>query len=233
MKKYLKMILSLTLALSMLLGAAVTSRAEAPEKSVNIAVTSTLTSLNPLLIDATEIVKYALSLEFLPLVELNADLEFVPQLAESITTEDNLTFTIKLRDDAVWSDGEPVTAQDVAFTFLLITSPEAGMAVLNQYLIEGTDDDGMMPSGATEIEGVQIVDDKTVNVTTKWETALYTFENNFGRYLFTLPEHVLGNVPRERLLAYEWFDKPDVISGPYFIAEADLNHYVHYVANEN
>ena len=233
MKKFAKLVLSLTLAISMLLGTVATAQAEAPEKSVNIAVSSTITSLNPLLIDATEIVKYALSLEFLPLVELNADLEFVPQLAESITTEDNLTFTIRLRDDAVWSDGEPVTAQDVMFTFLLITSPEAGMAVLNQYLIEGTDDDGMMPSGATEISGVQVVDDKTINVTTKWETALYTFENNFGRYLFTLPEHVLGEVPREQLLTYAWFDNPDVISGPYFIAEADLNHYVHYIANEN
>ena len=232
MKGFVKTLLSLTLALSMIFSVAATSLAE-EEKSVNIAVTSTLTSLNPLLIDATEIVKYALSLEFLPLVELNAELDFVPQLAESITTEDNLTFTIKLRDDAVWSDGTPVTSKDVEFTFLLITSPEAGMAVLNQYLIEGTDDYGMMPSGATEISGVQIVDDKTINVTTKWETALFTFENNFGRYLFTLPEHVLGEVPRDQLLTYEWFDKPDVISGPYFISEADLNHYVHYVANEN
>ena len=257
MKKLLKLALSLTLVLTLLTGCgsqngdtqpeptATPEVTEAPaaepteesaaadDKSVNIAVTSTLTSLNPLLIDATEIVKYALSLEFLPLVELNADLEFVPQLAESITTEDNLTFTIKLQDGAVWSDGTPVTAKDVEFTFLLITSPEAGMAVLNQYLIAGTDDNGMMPSGATEISGVQVVDEKTINVTTKWETALYTFENNFGRYLFTLPEHVLGEVPRDQLLAYAWFDKPDVISGPYFIQEADLNHYVHYVANEN
>ena len=241
MKKFFKIVLSLALALTLLTGCgsqggdapADPTAAPAAEKSVNIAVTSTLTSLNPLLIDATEIVKYALSLEFLPLVELNADLEFVPQLAESITTEDNLTFTIKLRDDAVWSDGKPITAKDVLFTFLLITSPEAGQAVLNQYLILGTDDGGMMPSGATEIEGVQIVDDKTVNVTTKWETALYTFENNFGRYLFVLPEHVLGDVARDQLLTYEWFDKPDVISGPYFVSELDLEHYVHYVANES
>ena len=232
MKKLLKVLLSLTLALSLLLSMVATAQAE-DQKSVNIAVTSTLTSLNPLLIDATEIVKYALSLEFLPLVELNAELEFVPQLAESITTEDNLTFTIKLQENAVWSDGKPVTAQDVLFTFLLVTSPEAGQAVLNQYLIAGTDDDGMMPSGATEIEGVQIVDEKTVNVTTKWETALYTFENNFGRYLFVLPEHVLGDVPRDQLLTHEWFDKPDVISGPYFVSELDFEHYVHYVANEN
>ena len=75
-------------------------------------MTSTITTLNPLLMDNTEIVKYATSLSFLPLVELNQDLEFVGQLAEEITTEDNRTFTIRLNPDATWSDGVPVTSAD-------------------------------------------------------------------------------------------------------------------------
>lgn len=231
MKKLARMILSLLLALTMLMGCGAAT-AET-DKTVNIAVTGTIPSLNPLLIDATEVMKYALSLQFLPLVELNSELEFVPQLAQSITTEDNLTFTITLRDEAAWSDGTPVTTKDVLFTLLLITSPEAGRAILAQYLIEGTDDAGMMPSGATEIPGVKIIDDKTMTVTTKWPTALYTFENNFGRYMFILPEHILGSIPRDQLLTLEWFDKPDVISGPYFIVDSDLNHYIRFRANEN
>ena len=56
---------------------------------VTIGVTDTIGSLNPLLMDGTEVVKYATSLEFLPLVELNKDLEFEGQIATSITTEDN------------------------------------------------------------------------------------------------------------------------------------------------
>ena len=56
---------------------------------VNIGVTDTLSSVNPLLQDGTEVVKYTTSLAFLPLVELNKDLEFVGQLAKEITTEDN------------------------------------------------------------------------------------------------------------------------------------------------
>ena len=35
----------------------------------------------------------------------------VQQLAESFTTEDNMTFTITLREGATWSDGVPVTAE--------------------------------------------------------------------------------------------------------------------------
>ncbi|MBQ8653990.1 MAG: ABC transporter substrate-binding protein [Clostridia bacterium] len=233
MKNLFRSLLALILALTMLLGAASCAAADG-EKSANIAVTSAVDTLNPLRTDATEIVKYATSLVFLPLVELNADLEFVPQLAESITTDDNLTFTIKLRDDAVWSDGTPVTSRDVEFTLLLITSPECFYAWLSQNIIVGTDDNtGLAPQGATSLEGVKIVDEKTLTVTAKWPVALYTFENILGRYLFPLPEHVLGDIPRDQLLTHEWFFNPTVISGPYFVEKYDPNHYVYYVANEN
>ena len=231
MKKLIRSLVSALLALT-LLCCGLPARAATPD-AITIAATSNLSSLNPLLIDATEVMKYALSLTFLPLVETSRDLTFVPQLAESITTEDNLHFTIRLRENAAWSDGTPVTSQDVLFTLLLLTSPEAGRAILSQYLIAGTDDAGMLPSGATEMEGVTIVDAKTLTVTVKWPTALHTFENNFGRDLFTLPAHILGDIPRDQLLTHECFRKPGVISGPYFIQEADLNHYVRYRANEN
>ena len=48
-----------------------------------------------------------------------------------------------------------------------------------------------------------------------------------------LPKHVLGDVPREDLLSYDWFNAPTVVSGPYFIKDVDLNHYVTMEANEN
>ena len=58
---------------------------------INIGVTDSLSSVNPLLQDGTEVVKHTTSLEFLPLMELNSELEFVGQLADDITTEDNKT----------------------------------------------------------------------------------------------------------------------------------------------
>lgn len=72
--------------------------------------------------DATEVARYAQALAYDPIVELNQDLEMVPVLAESVTTEDNQTFVVKLREEANWSDGEPVTADDVIFTVKKLTS---------------------------------------------------------------------------------------------------------------
>ncbi|MBQ8973815.1 MAG: ABC transporter substrate-binding protein, partial [Clostridia bacterium] len=176
MKKLLSVLLSLALMTVLLLPASVAEG----DKVVNIGATSTITSLNPLAMDNTEIVKYATSLVFLPLVELNSDLEFVPQLAQSITTDDNLNFTRTLQDNAAWSDGTPVTAEDIEFSLVVAADPDSANASLAMYAIEGTDDGGLIESGAEHISGIQVVDDKTLTVTTKWPTALYTFENNFG-----------------------------------------------------
>lgn len=136
------------MALALTAGAFSTTFAQ-NEKSVTIAVTDNIGTLHPLLMDNTEVVKYATSLAFLPLVELNQEMEFVGQLAEKITTEDNRTFTIKLNENAAWSDGTPVTSTDVLFTFLCWSSPEVGNTGLNMYAIEGIGDDGYSAPGAT------------------------------------------------------------------------------------
>ena len=229
----MKKLTALMLVCLLVLGMGAPAMAQTDDKVVNIAVTGTMTSMNPLLMDFTEVGKYTQSLAFLPLVEMNGDMEFVGMLAESITTEDNQTFTIKLRDEAAWSDGTPVTTADVMYTFLCMASPEAGNPSMNMYSIVGVGDDGVTESGATEIEGIKVIDEKTMTVATKWQMALDTFCNNIGRYMLILPEHVLGDVPMSEMQTNSWFLKPTVVSGPYFIEDYDLNHYVHYVANEN
>lgn len=52
------------------------------------------------------------------LVRTNTELEIENDLAaEYGCSEDGLTWTVKIRDDVVFTDGEPLTAQDVAFTY--------------------------------------------------------------------------------------------------------------------
>ena len=54
--------------------------------------------------------KYATGLMFLPLVELDQNMEFEGMLADSVTAEDERNFLVHIDDKAVWSDGTPVTA---------------------------------------------------------------------------------------------------------------------------
>jgi len=69
---------------------------------------------------------------YMPLAAEQADFEdgpatLKPRLARSWSfSEDHRVLTFLLRDDARWSDGTPITADDVRFTWQAQTSPEVG-----------------------------------------------------------------------------------------------------------
>lgn len=201
------------------------------EKIVNVGVTDTLGSLNPLLLNGGEINKYATGLMFLPLMELDSDLNFQGMLADSITTEDNLNFVVHIDEAAVWSDGTPVTADDVAYTALKLTSPVINNTAMMYYVFEGVGEDGFVEAGADSVKGIQVIDEKTVQFTTKAPMSLITFQNSYARYLMTLPKHVIEKYSDEELSTADWFNKPDVISGPFYVTDFDVDHYISYRAN--
>ncbi len=213
--------------------AAATETAEVSDDIVNIGVTNTLGTLNPLLMDGGETNKYATSLMFLPLVELNSNLEFEGEIADSVTTEDNKNFIVHIDEKATWSDGEKITADDVVYTALRLTSPVIGNTSMMYYVFEGVGDDGFTEEGAESIDGIKAIDDATVQFTTKEGMSLTTFENSYARYLMTLPKHVIEQYTEEELKTAEWFNHPDVVSGPYMVTDFDVDHYISYKANEN
>lgn len=203
------------------------------EKIINVGVTNTIGSINPLLLNGGEINKYATGLMFLPLMELDADLNFEGMLADSITTEDNKNFIVHIDDAATWSDGTPVTADDVVYTALRLASPVIGNTAMMYYVFEGVGDDGFVEEGAESIDGIQKVDDKTVQFTTKEEMPITTFENSYARYLLTLPKHVIEQYSEEELSTADWFNHPDVVSGPFIVTDFDVDHYISYEANKD
>jgi len=81
-------------------------------------------NINPLLCQLNEADRDLCSLVFRGLTRLNEGGEVVPDLAESWSiSDDGTTFNFKLRRDARWEDGVPVTANDVVFTIDLIKDP--------------------------------------------------------------------------------------------------------------
>lgn len=77
--------------------------------------------------------------------------EFVPKLAESLeSAEDNTKWTLKLRDDVHFSNGDPLTADDVAFTIDLHKNPATRSVVMTE---------------AMQIENTEVLDPRTVEFT--------------------------------------------------------------------
>lgn len=80
--------------------------------------------VNPLLAASQADLDLA-SLVFSGLTRLDDYGQPVPDLAESWdVSEDGLTYTFTLRQDVTWHDGEPFTAEDVAYTMSVLRDPE-------------------------------------------------------------------------------------------------------------
>lgn len=79
--------------------------------------------LNPIL-STTDTDRALTRLIFSGLAKLDANLEFQPDLAESISANNEYKdYTICLRDNAIFHDGEPVTLDDVLFTYETLKNP--------------------------------------------------------------------------------------------------------------
>lgn len=75
------------------------------------------------------------------LVKYNAEMDFVNDLATAYTLDaSGLVWTFRLRGDARFSDGAPVTAADVAFTFATAKAAQASVDLTFLEKAEATDD---------------------------------------------------------------------------------------------
>jgi len=106
----------------------------------------------------------------------DGSLELGMAAEEPEVSEDGLTYTFKIREDANWSNGEPVTAEDFVYAWRKLVDPAA--AASYSYMMDG------VVLNATEIMagemdpeelGVTAVDDKTLEV--KLATAVPYFKD--------------------------------------------------------
>jgi ABC-type transport system substrate-binding protein len=163
----------------------------------------------------------------MPGIELQPDLAD-GELQPTVQEGDSWVGTATLRDGLLWSDGEPLTADDVAFTWNTVVDLE-----LQGGWIDYTDSD--------IITSVEAVDDLTVQVTFSSEPGLATWGPGTGFILMPIqPEHFWAPVveeaaasddPRTTLLAASGAEAP--AAGPTVFGERQEGSFAASVANEN
>lgn len=136
--------------------------------------------------------------------------------AESIdVSEDKLVFTVHLREDSLWHDGEPVTAYDWEWTFKTMAQPQFEGYGSRGYLsvFEGTDS-----SGTGDIQ-IKALDDYTLEMHLKKPNTPEAFFGTYSYYYYVLPKHCLENYSLDELGTCEFWDNP-IGSGPCkFVSE--------------
>ncbi len=136
-----------------------------------------------------------------------------PEIAKSwMRSDDGLVWTFQIRKGMKWSDGQPVTARDVEFTF--------------NYIIKND-----MPNFTVNVGSIE-----SVKATSDYEVVITCSEpkaNMLGIWQPILPEHIWSEVdPKEAASSYQ-VPLPLVGSGPFQVAEFKRGKYVRLVANKD
>lgn len=161
--------------------------------------------INPVYTDLNEADRDVSRLVFTGLTKYDPDTKkVVSDMADVVIGQDHLTYTFTLKGGLFWHDGEPVTADDVYFTFHdVIQSPDFQNPILK-----------------ANFDGVEItkIDDMSVSFKLNAPNSFFITNTNVG----ILPQHVLGDVPVADLLTHEFNVNP-IGTGPYKISSPLTN----------
>lgn len=175
-------------------------------------------TLNPY-IASEAIARAAIAIVNRGLTSVSPDGEVTPVLVTEIPTAENggitndgKTITWKLKPDLLWSDGEPLTSDDIKFTWEAVSNPESTAT---------------QTQGFDLIESIETPDELTAVVT---YSALWTpWVTQFG--LGILPRHGTGDPAA--MSTWEWNRTVNPTNGPFVLEEWNAADSMIFARNEN
>jgi peptide/nickel transport system substrate-binding protein len=153
-----------------------------------------------------------------------------PELAESWdVSDDQLTYTFHLKKDLKFSDGSPLTADDVAFTWTIqYDKSYDGSSQLPSLNVKGGK--AYKEGNSSAIEGIKVIDPQTISATLEQPnaTALVQLGSNVLSKAYYGKDYKFGDLEYIKKL----HEKP-LGDGPYKLEKFIPGQEVRFVANEN
>ena len=145
--------------------------------------------------------------------------------------KDAKTVTISIPKDAKWDDGEPIDIDDVIFPYYVIGHKDyKGI----RYGADFKNVKGMEAyhNGETdEIEGIERIDDYTVKFHYEnFSNSMLQSGGGIGTYIE--PEHILKDIPVDKMIDSEYVRKKPVGFGPFKVESIVPGESITLVANE-
>ena len=159
------------------------------------------------------------------LVALSPELVLVPDIAERWErSEDGLVYTFYLRSNARFHDGKPITAPDFKWSLERAARPETGSPVADTYLNDIVGAQAVFDGEATEISGIKVIDDRTLQITIDAPKAYFLAKMTYPTAYVLDRENVESG-------GRNWFDKPNG-AGPFKLKEYRIGERIVLERNE-
>ena len=163
---------------------------------------------------------------FSGLVTLNTDLQLVPDVAESWDiSEDGMVYTFKIRPDAKFHDGKPITAEDFKWSLERATSPATASPVADTYLADIVGVQDVLDGTVTDISGVKVIDTLTLQITIDAPKAYFLAKLTYPTAYVLDRENVEAG-------GRNWTDNLNG-SGPFKLKEYRIGERIILERNEN
>ena len=151
---------------------------------------------------------------------------FEPDLAESWSVlEDGTVYEFKLRNGLVFSNGDPVTAQDFKWSFERAAHPDTASTVAEEFLGDIVGIQDIVDGNATTAEGIEVVDERTLRITIDAPKAYFIAK-------LTYPTAFVLNKNNVETLGRSWVDEP-VSTGPFTLKEYRIGQRIRLARNDN
>ena len=142
----------------------------------------------------------------------------------------NKKATIKIKDGIKWSDGQPLTADDVIYAYEVVGNKDYPGV---RYTEESQKIVGMKEyhsGSAKSISGIKKIDDKTVEISfSQLGQSIYAVGN--GLIGNALPKHYLKDVPIKNLISSDKIRVKPVTLGPYNLTKVSRGESLEFTAN--
>ena len=165
------------------------------------------------------------------LFEVNDNFEIIDTGVATLNVDaKNKKATIKIKDGIKWSDGVPLTADDIIYAYEVLGSKDyTGIRYTKEYQkVIGMND---YHSGKSKtISGVKKIDDKTVEISFS-EMGQSIFSGGNGLMSNALPKHYLKDVPIKNLVSSDKIRTKPVTLGPYNLVKISRGESMEFVAN--
>lgn len=146
---------------------------------------------------------------FSGLMAYDQDLNLIHDIAESHeVSDDGLVYTFKLREDATFQDGKPITAEDFKWSFERACDPATGSQTADTYLGDVIGCRSKLQREADDVEGVVVVDDYTLELTIDEPKGFFLAKMTYPTAYVLDQENVESGAT--------WFTEPNG-SGPFKI----------------
>jgi peptide/nickel transport system substrate-binding protein len=158
-------------------------------------------------------------------VDARGDGALIPMIAKEVpkVATDQVTYRFDLRQDVTWSDGQPLTSDDVVFTYNLMAGSVYDYRSINSRF---------WPDLEQYLASVTAPDKYTVVIKTK--TPYAPFLTNYVAGIPPVPKHVLEPVVQKSAADFRKADfnfAPTVVSGPFQFDRWDKSQQVVLKAN--